>query len=66
MAHDYWTAGAEIDALKAERDALISAARKVTCWRCCGRKRIATGDIAQPSYVPCPDCADLRTLLEAP
>jgi hypothetical protein len=47
-------------------DALRAAAGKVTCRRCNGH-----GDLLQPDAVPpgwrtdlCPDCADLRRLLE--
>ena len=52
-------------ALLAYVDALRAAAGKVTCRRCLGH-----GDLLQPDAVPpgwrtdpCPDCTDLRTLL---
>jgi hypothetical protein len=44
--------------LAANRDALRAAAGKVTCWECNG-----TGLIDDAS---CPDCADLRALLNPP
>jgi hypothetical protein len=49
----------EIAALRAERDALRAAAGKVTCMACCG-----SGDMGEG--IPCPDCADLRALLNPP
>lgn len=50
---------AYVDELQAELAALRAAAAKVTCGRCDGLKfNFSTGE------EPCPDCADLRKLLE--
>lgn len=37
---------------------LAAAARKVTCWRCLGV------GVVSDEGASCPDCADLRALLE--
>ena len=48
-------------------DALAAAARKVTCRECAGSgwARYIHGPHAE-DLVPCPDCTDLRKLLEKP
>jgi hypothetical protein len=52
-----------ITGLRAEQDALLEAAGKVTCARCMG-SGLKYPQIAQGySADPCPDCADLRALL---
>lgn len=43
-------------------DALLLAARKVTCRRCWGFGFIGGND--DGTGIPCPDCADLRRILE--
>lgn len=54
-------------ALLAAYDELREAAKKVTCWRCEGYGDLAPEDTkgcGRDDRDPCPDCADLRRLLE--
>lgn len=52
----------------AELAALREAAGKVTCWRCDGKGNLWSGPLtdATGAAVPrrCPDCADIRAILE--
>ncbi len=66
-----YAAADEIERLRAERDALRTAAGKVTCRRCSG-----SGVVFVVKYIdvtgeyrfrePCPACADLKQLLGQP
>jgi hypothetical protein len=64
--HQY-VAAEDYDRLRAERDALREAAGKVICYECGATGKIHQGGVPG-EWLPCPDCADLRALLnpEAP
>jgi hypothetical protein len=61
-----WWYACHLHAAKEELKALREAAEKVTCARCMG-SGLKYPQIAQGySADPCPDCADLRALLNPP
>ena len=54
-----WVRASDYDALAA----LLAAARRVMCACCAGLGVIPVVDVASQRSRPCPDCADLRSIL---
>lgn len=57
-------AAAEIESLRSRLAELLAAAKKVTCERCGGSTCAPEHGRGIPAPGTCPDCDDLRRLLE--